>query len=464
MADARVLDPGIPPAGEDAWRALVAKTLGDKPFESLTKSTVEGLLIAPLHPASDKAASFPARPFDGERPWDIRVLSAHPDVARLNAELLADLEGGAASVIVQGHASPEALARALNRVIVELAPVGLDAGFLGPKAADALHAVAKSSPGAKLNFHMDPLSAFAEAGESPGPIESHVVSAATVGARHAQTYPQAQLFLASGRVAHEAGGGEALEVAVAAAAAITYAKALVRAGLPVAEAFARITLGLAADGDYFLTLAKLRAARAVFARIATASGASAQARVEARTSRRMLTAQDAWTNMIRLTAAGFGAAAGGADAVVLGNFTDALGLPTAFGRRQSRNTQLVVMEEAGVGRVADPAAGSGYIETLTDQIARAAWDRLQALEAAGGLIAALEQGLVARDVEAAIAARGDPKILGVTAFPPNDQAPVEVDAATAAELDVSAARLPGPDGRCPALKPMRLSEKHEGSQ
>ncbi|HKP79883.1 MAG TPA: methylmalonyl-CoA mutase family protein, partial [Phenylobacterium sp.] len=171
-----------------------------------------------------------------------------------------------------------------------------------------------------------------------------------------------------------------------------------------------------------------------------------------------------WTNMIRLTAAGFGAAAGGADAVVLGNFTDALGLPTAFGRRQSRNTQLVVMEEAGVGRVADPAAGSGYIETLTDQIARAAWDRLQALEAAGGLIAALEQGLVARDVEAAIAARGDPKILGVTAFPPNDQAPVEVDAATAAELDVSAARLPGPDGRCPALKPMRLSEKHEGSQ
>lgn len=461
MDDATLLDPGMTPAGEDAWRALVAKTLGDKPFESLTKTTVEGLAVAPLYAAVERPPAFPPRPFDGDRPWDARVLSAHPDPARVNAELLADLEGGAASVIVKGHATPDALARALKDVIVELAPVGLDAGFLGPKAADALHAVAKASPTALLAFNMDPLSAFAEAGASPGPIEAHLISAATVGARLAQTYPQAQLFLASGRVAHEAGAGEALEVAVAATAAIAYAKALVRAGLPVAEAFARITLGLSADADYFLTLAKLRAARVVFARLASASGAAPLARVEARTSNRMMTARDPWTNMIRLTAAGFGAAAGGADAVVLGTFTDALGLPTAFGRRQSRNTQLVLMEEAAVGRVADPAAGSGYLETLTDHIARAAWDRLQAIEAAGGIVKALEDGLVARDVEAAVAARGDPKILGVTAFPPTAESPVEVDTAAPATLDPNAGRLPGPDGRCPPLKAVRLSEKHE---
>ena len=461
MADARLLDPGFPPAGEDAWRALVARTLGDRPFESLTRSTAEGLPIAPLYAAAEAPAAFPARPFDAERPWDVRTLSAHVDPGRVNADLLADLAGGAASVIVAGHATPEALARALKDVIVELAPVGLDAGFLGPKAADALHSVAKASPGARLNLNLDPLSAFAETGASPGPIESHLVSAATVAVRHAQTYPQAQLFLASGRIAHEAGGGEALEVAVAASATVAYAKALVRAGLPVAEAFARITLGLAADADYFLTIAKLRAARAVFARIATVSGAAAQARIEARSSRRMLTAQDPWTNMIRLTSAGFGAAVGGADAVVLGNFTDALGLPTAFARRQSRNTQLVLMEEANVGRVADPAAGSGYLEAITDQIARAAWERLQAIEAAGGLIGALSSGLVARDVETAVAGRGEPKILGVTAFPPTADAPVEVETACAATLDTSAARLPGPDGKCPPLKPMRLSEKHE---
>ncbi|MBW8815983.1 MAG: methylmalonyl-CoA mutase [Caulobacterales bacterium] len=463
MADTRLLDPGFPPAGEDAWRALVAKTLGDKPFESLAKSTVEGLPIAPLYAAADSPGAFPARPFEADRPWDVRTLCAHADPARANVELLADLEGGAASVIVAGHATADALARALKDIIVELAPVGLDAGFLGPKAADALHAVAKASPGARLNFHLDPLSAFAEAGASPGPIESHLVNAANVAVRHAQTYPQAQLFLASGRVAHEAGAGEAEEVALAAAAAIAYAKALVRAGLPVGEAFARITLGLSADADYFLTIAKLRAARAVFARLAAASGASPQARIEARSSRRMLTAKDAWTNMIRLTAAGFGAAVGGADAVVLGQFTDALGLPTPFARRQSRNTQLVLMEEANIGRVADPAAGAGYLEALTDQIARAAWARMQAIEAAGGVIAALEQGLVAGAVEAAVAARGQPKILGVTAFSPASDEAVAVEAGEPARLDPEPARLPGPDSRCPTLKAQRLSEPHEAA-
>jgi methylmalonyl-CoA mutase len=252
-------------------------------------------------------------------------------------------------------------------------------------------------------------------------------------------------------------------VAFAAASAIAYAKALVRAGLPMAEAFARITLGLAADADYFTSIAKLRAARAVWARIAAACGAAGPARIEARSSRRMLAAKDAWTNMIRLTAAGFGAAVGGADSIVLGNFTDAIGLPTAFARRQSRNTQLVLMEEAHVGRVADPAAGSGYIEALTNDIARAAWAELQAIEGRGGLIAALESGMIAARVEAATTARGEPKILGVTAFPPEKETPVEVERPTPKPVEAPSVRLPGPDGHCPPLKPMRLAEAFEAA-
>ncbi|MCR5879320.1 methylmalonyl-CoA mutase family protein [Phenylobacterium sp. J367] len=463
----------FPPASEDAWRVLVAKTLGEAPFESLQKTTVEGLPIQPLYPAADAPAAFPPRPFDETRAWDVRTLTAQPDAARANAEILADLEGGAASTVVKidptGEAgvavgSAEGLARVLQGVIVELAPVALDAGFLGPKAADWLGAVAKASPGAKLNLHMDPLSAFAETGASPGPIESHLVSAATVGVRLAETYPQAQLMLASGRVVHEAGGGEALEVAFAAASALAYAKALVRAGMPVRDALARITLGLSADADYFVTIAKLRAARAVFARLAIASGADGLARIEARTSRRMLAARDAWTNMIRLTAAGFGAAAGGADAVVLGAFTDAIGRPTAFARRQSRNAQLVLMEEAHIGRVADPAAGAGYIEALTDEIARAAWTKFQAIEAAGGIIAALTSGLIAREVDAANAARPAPKLVGVNAFPPDKESPVEVDRSEPTAVDAPSPRLPGPDAACPPLAPIRIAEQFEAAQ
>ena len=357
--------------------------------------------------------------------------------------------------------SADALAQALDGVILEFAAVALDASFLGPQAADWLGVVAKASPSARLRFHLDPLSAYAEAGVSPGPIEAHLISAATVAARLAEIHPQAQLFLASGRVVHEAGGGEALEVAFAAGAALAYAKALVRAGMPMVQAFARITLGLAADADYFATIAKLRAARAVWARIATACGAEPTARIEARSSRRMLTAKDAWTNMIRLTAAGFGGAVGGADTVILGAFTDALGLPTEFSRRQSRNTQLVLMEEAHVGRVADPAAGSGYVEALTDEIARKAWAEFQALEAAGGLAATLAAGDIARAVQAANAARPEPKIIGVTAFPPAKDTPVEVEIAAARAVDAPSARLPGPDSACPPLTPMRIAESFE---
>ena len=266
---------------------------------------------------------------------------------------------------------------------------------------------------------------------------------------------------------HEAGGGEAGELAFALAAALTYAKALVRAGLSMQDAFAAIHLGLAADTDYFATLAKHRAARLLWTRLVTACGVDVPARIEARSSHRMLAAQDPWTNMLRLSSAAFGAAVGGADAVVLGAFTDPLGLPTEFARRQTRNAQLVLMEEAHLGRVSDPAAGSGYVEALTDEMARAAWAQFQAIEAQGGLIAALASGHVAAQVGAVVAAReaaGTPKIVGVTAFPPTQDAPVEVQHPAPRATDAPSARLPGPDGHCPPLRPIRLAEPPEAAQ
>ncbi|MDP2212713.1 methylmalonyl-CoA mutase family protein [Phenylobacterium sp.] len=462
----------FPPASAEDWRALVLKTLGDRPPESLTTTTADGLTIAPLYGAG-AGGPVPSRPFDPDRAWDLRGVTRHPDPARANADILADLEGGAASVLIgldpTGEAgvaagSTEDLARVLQGVILELAPVALDAGFLGTIAADWLSGVAKASPGALLRFHLDPLSAFAQSGASPGPIEAHLFAAAGAAARHALTYPQAQLFLASGAAVHEAGGGAACEVAFAAASALAYAKAMVRAGMAMDEAFARITLGLAAEADYFLTIAKLRAARLVWARLTGACGLDVPARIEARSSRRMLTRRDPWTNMLRLTSAGFGAAVGGADAIVLGAFTDALGRPSPLARRQSRNTQLVLMEEAHIARVTDPAAGSGYVEALTDQIARAAWSAFQVTEGLGGVVSALTAGHIAAEVETTCAARadlGEPAIVGVTAFPPAKDEPVEVDTVPGAPVTAPSPRLPGPDGRCPPLAPQRLSEPFE---
>jgi len=471
------------PPDEGKWLALVEKTLKGQGFdEALVTQTPDGIAIRPLYVARDGAAVVrDLRARDPDRPWDLRMRAAHPDPRQAAAEIMKDLENGAASVLlaldpsgVNGVAagSLQDLAQALNGVMLDLAPVALDAGFLGPKAADWLGALAKAAPNAPLAFHMDPLTAFAQAGVSPGPIESHIVSAATVGARLSETYAKASLFLATGRAAHEAGGSNTEELAVMAASAVTYAKALVRAGLSMDEAFSRIVLGVSLDAEYFTGLAKVRAARALWARITQACGVSVPAVIEARSSQRMLTRADAWTNLLRLTSAGFAGAVGGADAVVLGAFTDAIGLPTAFGRRQARNTQLVLMEESHLGRVADPAGGAWYLDNLTDLLARAAWGGFQAIEADGGIVKALESDLIAdivaetRAGQEAGFADHSRKILGVTVFPNANDTPAEVATPIIADfaVDAPSVRLPGPDSRCPALTPIRFAAAFEGAQ
>ena len=462
------------------WMALVEKTLKGQSFdEALTVDTPDGLTIQPLYTAMDGVAvARDLRARDPERPWDLRVRATHPDPARVAKDVVTDLEGGAASVLLRidptgadgvAVGSVENLSTALSGVMLDLAPVALDAGFLGPKAADWLGALAKAAPNAPLTFHMDPLTAFAQAGVSPGPIESHVFNAATVGSRLAETYAKASLFLATGRAAHEAGGSNTEELAVMTASALAYAKALVRTGLSMEDAFGRIVLGVSLDGEYFTGVAKLRAAKAMWARLAQACGVSVAPRIEARSSRRMLTKADAWTNLLRLTSAGFAGAVGGADAILLDTFTDAIGLPTAFARRQARNTQLVLMEESHLGRVADPAGGAWYLDSLTDQLARAAWGGFQAIEAAGGMIKALESGLVADAVantraaqEAAFADKSR-KILGVTVFPNADDKTPEVETPDASAFAVEGPdiRLPGPDSHCPVLAPVRFAAAFE---
>ncbi|HZK99361.1 MAG TPA: methylmalonyl-CoA mutase family protein, partial [Caulobacteraceae bacterium] len=358
--------------------------------------------------------------------------------------------------------SAESLATLLGDVSLEETTVALDAGFLGVAAAGWLAAAAKASPSARLAFHLDPLSAFAETGASPGPIEAHLIAGAGLATRLAETHPAARFCLASGRAVHEAGGGEAWELAVMAAAAVAWAKALVGAGLSMQAAFSRVTLGLAADGDVLVTLAKFRAARALWARITRACGVEAIASLEARTSSRMLAGGDPWTNLVRLTAAGFGAAAGGADAIIPGAFTDALGRATPFARRLARNTQLILMEEAHIGAAIDPAGGAWAFEALTDDLAGRAWEAFRMIEAAGGLVEALRGGLIAREVEAArgaIAARlasGETRIVGVTHFRHALDRIPDVETTPVEPVPAPSPPLPGPDSHCPALTPIRL--------
>ena len=446
------------------WRALAETALKDRDLASLVHLDADGLDVRPLYAAANAGEAVTApRPTHADgRAWDLRVLVEGNDAVALNGVALAQLEGGAASLLVRGGvtADSDTLVQTLAGVQLELAEVALDAGLDGATAADALAVAAKGSPRAKLAFHMDPASAFVAQGGGARPLADYLELAGNTAARHAEAYPDARAFLASGRVVHEAGGTAAQELGYVLANAVALTDAAGRAGLSPEQTFRRMVLGVSLDQTYFDGLAKVRALRLIWRTFTRAWGAEAEAVIKARSSRRMLAARDAWPNLLRLTAAGFAGAVGGADVIVLDAFSRAAGLPDAFALRQARNTQLILMEEAHLGRVDDPAAGSWFLDTRTRDLAEAGWAAFQQIEREGGLVASIEGGgIQSRVAEAAETfmgryTRGEAQLIGVTRYVDEDPRPVEVSP------------LPEPasgthDHACAAMAPLPLAVRLE---
>jgi methylmalonyl-CoA mutase len=183
----------------------------------------------------------------------------------------------------------------------------------------------------------------------------------------------------------------------------------------------------------------------------------------------MMTARDPWVNMLRTTMAAFAAGLGGADAVTVLPFTAAIGLPDRFARRVARNSQLILIEESHLAKVADPAAGSGGFEDLTRQLCAVAWAFFQDIERAGGAAAALQSGLVqtkvaaVREQRAAAIAHRIEAIVGTSAFPHLAEAPVSVLARSPgkAPAHAPASRQNGAGLRIRPLPALRLAEPFE---
>lgn len=453
-------NPSFPLPSPSDWQALAAAALKDRDLASLVHLDADGLDVRPLYAAANAGAAIAApRATDADgRAWDVRMLVEGDDAVALNALALAQLEGGAASLLVRGGVTSDSdtLAQTLAGVQLELAEVALDAGLDGAAAADALAVVAKGSPRAKLAFHMDPVSAFVAQGGGARPLADYLELAGNTAARHAEAYPDARAFLASGRVVHEAGGTAAQELGYVLANAVALTDAAGRAGLSPEQTFRRMVLGVSLDQTYFDGLAKVRALRLMWRTFTRAWGAETGAVIEARSSRRMLAARDAWPNLLRLTAAGFAGAVGGADVIVLDGFSRAAGQPDAFALRQARNTQLILMEEAHLGRVDDPAAGSWFLDTRTRDLAGAGWAAFQTIEREGGLVASVTGGGIQGRVAEAAAAlvrhyeRGNAHLVGVTRFVDESPRPVNV----APEPAVQAAP---PEQGCRPLPPLPLA-------
>src|SRR5262245_30641660 len=434
------------PASLAQWRELVDRMLKGTPFDGkLIAKTHDGLRIEPLY-----AGRADTHPVDGRppgTPWEVVQRIDHRDPAAANQQALQDLENGATGLTLAFAGAPgthgfglDPSATALRRVFDG---IHLDAGiaieFNGapfPLAAEfaAIIAARAIQPSAThIRFGFDPLGRMARDGATMlGWTDMAAALAAAIGALTKQGFP-GPFAAADGRVIHAAGGSEAQELAYVLASAVGYLRALDTGGISIDPARRLIFFRLAADADQFLTIAKFRALRKLFARIETACGVTPEPIfISAETGWRMMTKRDPWVNVLRATMAVFAAGLGGADSISVLPFTAALGLPDAFARRLARNTQLILLEEANLAKVADPAAGSGGFEALTDQLCAAAWTLFQEIEAAGAGHAALAGGLVQRKVAAVrserepAAARGREPLTGTSEFPDIHELPVAV--------------------------------------
>ncbi|MEJ7729595.1 MAG: methylmalonyl-CoA mutase family protein [Polyangiaceae bacterium] len=217
----------------------------------------------------------------------------------------------------------------------------------------------------------------------------------------AERFPSAVTALVCTARYHDAGADAVDELAIAIATGARYLRALVDAGLDVDAAAARVAVRMAVGRDTFLELCKLRALRVCWSKLLLACGAAThRLEVHAVCSSRTLAARDPWVNMLRVTTQVFAAVLGGADLVTPRAFDEALATRSPLGQRVARNTALVLREESGLGRVADPGGGSYYLESVTDALARAAWARMREIEAEGGMVAALASRKVQQRIEA----------------------------------------------------------------
>jgi methylmalonyl-CoA mutase len=439
----------FPPASEDDWRRLAEGVLKGASFDrKLVSRSADGLAIQPLYPKA--TGCVPVHGRAPGRPWAVLQRVDHPDAREANALALLDLENGATGLelvfsgAVGAHGfgladgSRETLAAALHGVVLDAGiRLELDLSYACKDAPQALVQVAKdvgfnlSSIDIGLGF--DPLGQIALLGGTPVPWDALAPIVADLAGQLRDSGIGGQVVAADGRIVHAAGGSEAQELAFALSAALAYWRAFEAGGIDPAEGRRWIGFRLAADADQFMTIAKFRALRLLWARIEEAAGLSAlPIHLHAGTSWRMLTRDDPWTNLLRTTVAVFSAGLGGADSVSVVPFTAARGLPDAFARRLARNTQLILLEEANLARVADPAAGSGGLEALTDGLCHSAWAQLQDIERQGGLAAALAAGTIQDGVAKVratrahdIATRRQP-LTGASDFPDLGQGEVPV--------------------------------------
>ena len=417
----------------------------EQAYKRLHSVTVDGLRIKPLYTIDD---AVDGQGYPGSSPytrgatvrtgameaWDVCQLHEDPDVATSRAAVLTDLERGGTSVWVRidpDAIAPQDLDAVLADVLLDLAPVSVSSRTDQLGAAKALLAVFDASgkePGSLAgNLGVDPIGLAALHGTKPD------LSTAATAHGLAAAYPRVTPLAVDSTVYHNAGAGDVQELAYAIATGLEYVRALTESGVELDDAFTSMVFRVSASTDQFATMARLRALRTLWSRVGEVIGVAEEkrgARQHAVTSLRQISRDDPYVNMLRATIQTFAASAGGAESITVLPFDTAWGLPDAFSRRIARNTQVVLAEESNIGRVNDPGGGGWYLESLTAQLAEAAWQLFGQVDA-DGMAANVANGTIAAQIAETVANRAkllanrSVPLTGVSMFPNMHEKPLD---------------------------------------
>jgi methylmalonyl-CoA mutase len=467
----------FPPATPDVWRQAAEKLLKGAPFgKKMSTRTHEGIELQPIYhrpdakpEAVDQESEMPGEfPFRrgsvpvGSAPWLIAQELPYPTYEEFNKALREDLGRGQNAVFLPldraslmavdpdqaeastigskgvSIASVAGFGKALAGIDFSTVPLYIEGGIAGPLFLAVAVAHARKSRVEPRSLRgcvgSDPLGLLVSEGELRSPLDAAYDEMAVASDWAEKNTPGLRTIAVSTRSYHDGGASAVEELAFAIATGTEYVREMTRRGIPPEMAVRQVWFSLSVGPQFFLEIAKLRAARVLWANVGAAFGVhdTAGAMVmHIRTSSYNATRVDPYVNMLRATTEALSGAIGGCTSMHVGRFDEECGQPGEFSRRIARNVQILLQKESHIDHVVDPVGGSWYVEALTADIAKRAWELFQRIEQEGGMAVALRSGLpqsavadTARRRVEALALRKD-AMVGITTYANPLEVPLE---------------------------------------
>lgn len=471
---------------KEAWREAAEELLKGAPFDKVMKRmTPEGIELEPIFwkdvldnlPAAETVPGFDhylrgtkASGYTAE-PWEIAQELPYGTPIEFNRAALADLMRGqnALNLILDiatlkgldpdaakvgevaacglSLASLKDLQIAFKDIVPEAVSFHLRSGCAGLGIGGLFFAwlkgIGANASKVKGSLGMDPIAVQAAAGSLPTDL-GELFAEQAVLAKYCAQYAQGIRAVGISTLPyHQSGASSVQELGIALATGVAYLTELTNRGLSINEAASQIRFSFAIGGNFFMEIAKLRAARTLWAQVVEAFGGDADAQkiqMHARTGLYNKTQKDPYVNMLRTTTEALSGVIGGVDSLCVGNFDETTRMPDTFSRRISRNTQVILQEECELTSVIDPAGGSWAIEWLTQQVCEQSWSCFQAIEAEGGMVDALASGYILSEISRTDKSNRDQlnqrrvSLIGTNVYPNLEETPLESALPNYAEL------------------------------